>query len=81
MADEQPPEKPHFDMVRATFYLVAAVFAVYAGAAVISEFVCAFAAIHEFPQPASCGDGKLTEIFTTLLSSALAYAAGRSVAK
>lgn len=73
MADE--PKQP-FDMVAATFYLVAFIFGIYALAALAAGFSCI-----KWPEGAGCGTGKLAEAFSTLLASALAYAAGRGSAK
>lgn len=68
MADGKPP----FDMVRAGFYLVAFVFVVYALAALAAEAGCFM-----LPATKGCGEGKLAEVFGTLLASALAYSAGK----
>jgi len=66
--------KPPFDMVRATFYLVAGVFAIYGLAAIGTIAVCIMGAT-------TCPDGKLSEVFITLLTSALAYSAGQGTKK
>lgn len=65
-----PDEIPPFDMVRYTFYLVAFVFAVYAGMAFMSAAWCLW---HD-----NCSkDGSLIDAMGSLLASALAYAAGQ----
>jgi len=66
--------KPPFDMVRATFYLVASVFAIYGLAALATIAMCVMG-------PTVCPDGKLSEVFVTLLTSALAYSAGQGAKK
>jgi hypothetical protein len=68
MAEQEP-----FDMVKWTFILVACIFFAYALTAMAAVGVCLWKPSTE----AGCGNGKLAEVFTTLLASALAYAAGQ----
>jgi len=63
-----------FDTARARFYLVAAVFGVYAFAALSGLYACIFALV----PIERCGEGKLGEAFALLLASALAFAAGQA---
>lgn len=75
------PEKPSFDIIRASFYLVAFVFAVYAALIFVALGFCALNldALLKAGIRACIKEGGLMEALSTLLASALAFAAGRSV--
>lgn len=76
--------KPPFDMIKATFYLVAFIFAVNSVVILYGIFVCSLYAgelLAKTPigQSVECvREGRLYEGMTTLLASVLAFAAGRS---
>lgn len=76
--------KPPFDLVRATFYLVAFVFAVNSAIIMFGAVMCAYYAgeiLAKTPVGTSAEcvrEGRLFEGMTTLLASVLAFAAGRS---
>jgi hypothetical protein len=79
--DNGPPKKP-FDIVRACFYLVAFVFGIYSLVIILSVIVCAW----NFEAVAGAHlrcfkEGGLVEALSTLLASALAFAAGRTSPK
>lgn len=77
-------EKPPFDIVKASFYLVAFVFGVNAAIILYGVVICSLYAgeiLAKTPvgQSAECvREGRLYEGMTTLLASVLAFAAGRS---
>lgn len=66
-----PPEKPSFDLVRAAFWLVAAIMAIYAVALLTALVGCFLNAEY-----AACGEGRLSELLATLLATAVAFAGG-----
>jgi hypothetical protein len=69
-----PDDPQPFDMVRASFYLVALVFALYGGMAFMSTAWCLY---HD-----TCPkDGSLIDAMGSLLASSLAYAAGQGSKK
>lgn len=65
------PEKPPFDMVRAAFWLVASIMAIYAIGLMVGLIGC-------FINPAvtGCTEGRLSELLATLLATAVAFAGG-----
>lgn len=72
-------EKPPFDIVRATFYLVAFVFAAYTAIILAAMGICAW----HWPDAAAGSracikEGGLFDALSTLLAAALAFAAGRA---
>ena len=72
-------DKPPFDLVKATFYLVAGVFAVYALLIIIAILICAYNLTEVIQAKQHCmKEGGMLEALYTLLASALAFAAGRS---
>lgn len=77
-------EKPPFDIVKATFYLVAFIFAVNSAVIVYGVVVCSIYAgeiLAKTPVGTSAEcvrEGRLFEGMSTLLASVLAFAAGRS---
>lgn len=77
-------EKPPFDIIRATFYLVAFIFGVNSAIIMYSVVICSIYAseiLAKTPIGASAEcvrEGRLYEGMTTLLASVLAFAAGRS---
>ena len=77
-------EKPPFDLVRASFYLVAGVFAVYSAVIIFGVIVCGLYVtqiLEKTPVGSSLEcikEGRLYEALGTMLASALAFAAGRS---
>lgn len=74
------PEKPPFDVVRASFYLVAFVFAAYTLLIFTAIVLCAWNIDAIINAKRDCiKEGGLMEALSTLLASALAFAAGRSV--
>lgn len=74
------PERTPFDIVRASFYLVAFVFAVYALLILVALGICAWNVALLIKERHECiKEGGLLEALSTLLASALAFAAGRSV--
>jgi hypothetical protein len=70
--------KPPFDVIRATFYLVAGVFAVYALMLMMALLMCMYSGQHPLTAGSCFQEGRLTEALGTLLASALAFAAGRN---
>jgi hypothetical protein len=77
-------EKPPFDLVKASFFLVAGIFAVYAFVVIYSVIICSMYAgdiLAKTPvglSPECVREGRIYEAMGTLLASALAFAAGRS---
>jgi len=72
-------EKPPFDLVKASFYLVAGVFAAYAVIIIITIGMCAYHVEELLSAQRTCiKEGGLMEALATLLASALAFAAGRA---
>jgi hypothetical protein len=67
-----------FDMQRATFWLVAAIFALIGVSFLIAEAACIFNALYRNIQPGCPAADRITEGFASLLAAALAYAAGQS---
>jgi hypothetical protein len=78
VSNDDPKPKPPFDIVKACFYLVAFVFAIYSLAILMSLVLCAwnFGAITE-AHLRCFKEGGLVDALSTLLASALAFAAGR----
>lgn len=76
-------ERPPFDAVRASFYLVAGVFAVYAGLIALGAIACVWhmQVLIEKGAAECVKEGRLFEAMGSLLASALAFAAGRGVTK
>jgi hypothetical protein len=70
--------RPPFDLVKASFYLVAGVIGVHC--AVVLTMVAFCWANSDPTQPGRCADlrGQLAELLTAALASALAFSAGRS---
>lgn len=78
MINEPEKPKPPFDIIRACFYLVAFVFAVYSLVVVISVVLCAWHIQELNEAHLRCfKEGGLIEALSTMLASALAFAAGR----
>lgn len=72
------PPKP-FDIIRACFYLVAGVFALYAVITLVTIGVCSW---HGQTGLGQCvKEGGIGEALSTMLAAALAFAAGRSAPK
>jgi hypothetical protein len=67
-----------FDMRRATFWLVAAIFALIGVSFLLAEAACIFNALYKNVQPGCPAADRITEGFASLLAAALAYAAGQS---
>ena len=66
-------EKPPFDLVRASFFLVAGVISVHLIVVVFGAFVCLSGT-----SPGECDPtGRLGEILAAALAAALAFAGGR----
>lgn len=68
-------DKRDFDILKAAFYLVAAVICTHLALAVITTVFCM---IHTITSDAKCiGEGKISEILAAALAAALAFAGGR----
>lgn len=63
-----------FNQAKWVFFLVAAVFALYG----LTTFLAATSCIFGFAAFTCPADGRLVDAFSSLLASALAFAAGRS---
>lgn len=76
------PLKPPFDVIRATFYLVAFVFGLYGLVTLVAIGVCAWQLQALSAAGRMCiKEGGVGEALMTLLASALAFAAGRTHTK
>jgi hypothetical protein len=71
--NERPPREP-FDLIRASFWLVAGIMAVYALDLLIGLLVCGY--INATHGPGTCSGEKLGELLATLLATAVAFAGG-----
>jgi hypothetical protein len=81
MSDEQ--KKTAFDIVRAGFYLIAAILAFHMLIVFLLTLSCTYATLWDLPASEKCQDLKalLSDILTGGLASALAFVGGRSVPK
>ena len=65
------PHPRQFDLVKAAFWLVATIMAIYALTLLAGLLGCFLTEL-----PAPCNEGRLTELLATLLATAVAFAGG-----
>jgi hypothetical protein len=74
------PPKPPFDIIKASFWLVAFVFALYGVLMLTAMAICAWHLPAAMAASEECiAKGGVGQALGTLLASALAFAAGRSM--
>jgi hypothetical protein len=74
------PPKPPFDVIRACFWLVAFVFGLYGVILLVAMGMCAMHLPASLgPETRCIAEGGVGQALSTLLASALAFAAGRAM--